>query len=140
ANVRGSIARRMGIVGAGYTQTRGMKLSDSKKSRRALTLIDVLVVIVVAFFFITVLVLPSSHGNARVRAQRIHCVNNLKQIGIGFRTWSADHEHLFPWNSPATNGGTAQFATTREVWRHFEIASNEMNSPTIMFCPSHTQR
>jgi hypothetical protein len=30
----------------------------------------------------------------RPKAQEINCINNLKQIGIGFRLWEGDHEGL----------------------------------------------
>src|SRR2546425_2096547 len=116
-----------------------MKLLDFDKSHRAMTLVDVLIVIATAFLAVTFLLLPRG-PTARTRATRINCVNNLKQVGLGFRLWSNEHSEQFPWNSPATNGGTAQFARTREVWRHFEIASNEMNSPRILSCPQDLKR
>jgi len=54
--------------------------------------------------------------------------------------WADDHGEQFPWNVPQTNGGTMEFATSTQVWRHFQIASNEMNSPKILYCPSDTGR
>jgi len=114
-----------------------MKLLQQHKNGRALTLIEVLVIIA-AITIVATLVLPPGHH--RVRAKRIVCVNNLRQMGIAFRIWSNEHSELLPWNVPQTNGGTMELAMSADVSRHFEIASNEMNSPKILYCPSDTQR
>jgi hypothetical protein len=40
----------------------------------------------------------------------------------------------------STNGGTLEFALTGDVWRHFQIISNEINSPKVLFCPEDKKR
>ena len=76
------------------------------------------------------------------KASRINCVSNLKQIGLAFRMWSNDHGDKFPMALPVsgTNGGTMNFNLTGEVWRHFQIISNEINSPKVFVCPDDGQR
>jgi len=131
----------MGIVDAGSSQRRDMKCLNSDGTSRALTLIDVLIVVATFVFAIVLgLLLPSL---ARPRSMctsspQSRCVNNLRQVGLAFRVWADDHGEQFPWNVPQTNGGTMEFATSTQVWRHFQIASNEMNSPKILYCPSDT--
>ena len=44
------------------------------------------------------------------KAQRIRCVNNLKQIGIATRIYATDNQDRFPWQVPQTEGGTAEIA------------------------------
>jgi prepilin-type processing-associated H-X9-DG protein len=74
------------------------------------------------------------------RSNRINCLSNLKQIGLGFRMWSNDHWERFPWQVPTNEGGTLEYANSREVFRHFQAASNELNSPKILACSEDKAR
>src|SRR5438105_4766602 len=44
--------------------------------------------------FITLVILPAmllpALSRAKERAQRINCINNMKQLGLAFRTWALD--------------------------------------------------
>lgn len=73
-------------------------------------------------------------------AARINCTSNLKQVGLGFRMWSNDHGEQFPWQSPAADGGTKEFAHLPYAALHYVVASNEFNSPKILTCPTDTNR
>ena len=79
-------------------------------------------------------------ARSKVRTSRINCVSNLKQIGLGFRMWSNDHEDQFPWRVSTNEGGTLEYAESRDVFRHFVVASNELNSPIILTCPDDLKR
>src|SRR5258706_14778565 len=102
-----------GIVDAGWTQSRAMKLLDSNRKRRALTLIDVLIVIATVALAAAVL-LVGGLIRQPVRGPRINCVNNLRQVGIAFRMWANDHGEQFPRNVAQSNGGTMEFAMSTE--------------------------
>jgi hypothetical protein len=69
-------------------------------------------------------------------------MSNLKQIGLAFRMWSNDHNEKFPWALPVaeTNGGTMEFNLTGEVWRHFQIFSNELTTPKVLVCPKDNRQ
>jgi prepilin-type processing-associated H-X9-DG protein len=67
-------------------------------------------------------------------------VANLKQVGLAFRMWGNDHAERFPWAVSATEGGTLEFIATEEVFRHFQAASNELNSPKILHCRTDQDR
>jgi prepilin-type processing-associated H-X9-DG protein len=120
-----------------------MKISLSANPRSALTLIEVLMVIV-AVMIITAVVLPSlslaprGHGNSL----RIRCVNNQKQIGLAYRVWEGDNGDKFPMAISETNGGTMEFITGTNAWRHFQVMSNELSTPKVLVCPteSHQER
>ena len=100
----------------------------------------VAVVAVIAAILILAMLLLSGLSQSRSRARRISCNCRLKQIGLAFRMWSNDHAEHFPWTVPQSNGGTFEFAMSTQVWRHFQVASNELNSPKILVCPADPAR
>lgn len=79
-------------------------------------------------------------------AQRISCVNNLKQIGLALRVWSADHDDLYPFNVSTNAGGSLEFcAVGADVFdlnavAHFRVMSNELSTPKILVCPEDKAR
>jgi prepilin-type processing-associated H-X9-DG protein len=86
--------------------------------------------------------MPPRPIGCKAKASRINCVSNLKQIGLAFRMWSNDHGEKFPMQSSmfGTNGGTMEFNLTGAVWRHFQMLSNELNTPKVLVCPDDKAR
>ncbi len=59
-------------------------------------------------------------AEAKARADRIACINNIKQIGLAARLWANDNKDVFPPD--------------------FVTMSNELNTPKLLTCPGDTTR
>ena len=114
-----------------------MKINCSHQRNRALTLLEVLVIIFV-LIVLAVIVLPANHGNSRSIARRIACQNNLKQLVLSFKIWPSAQDDRYPMQVSVTNGGTMELMNTPDAWKVFQAMSVELNTPKIIHCPADT--
>jgi type II secretory pathway pseudopilin PulG len=114
-----------------------MNSTAGPRSKPGFTLVALLVIIAVLAILVAML-LPALAG-AHDRARRIQCVNNLKQSGIAFRIWADDNSNLYPMTVSTNQGGTMEFDTGANTFRHFQIMSNELYTPKILICPADTR-
>jgi len=120
-----------------------IRSSTSELSRPGgFTLLELLCVIAI-IAILAALLLPAVNA-ARTRAQRAQCINNLREIGLGFHAFAHDHNNKFPMQLPATAGGAQEFAQSAYqltgefyfAYQFFAPLSNDLVAPKILACPS----
>ncbi|HEY3932586.1 MAG TPA: prepilin-type N-terminal cleavage/methylation domain-containing protein [Verrucomicrobiae bacterium] len=109
-----------------------MKPRLSNQTNRALTLVEVLVVIavlaVLGAIILPILARPQIHSH-------LNCVNNLKEICLAYRVWAGDNGDKYPMEISITNGGAMELAAIGDAVVTFQIMSNELSTPKILICP-----
>jgi hypothetical protein len=96
-------------------------------------------------FILAGMLLPAL-SQAKSRAQKVNCSNNMKQIGLAFRTWAIDNSDNFPFNVSTNKGGTLELCLPgsdgfdRNAAYHFQVMSNELSTPKILVCPADSTK
>ena len=75
-----------------------------------------------------------------MKAQRINCANNLKQIGLSYRLWGGDNGDKYPSNVSTNAGGTMELVANGFAFPDFLVMSNELGTPKIIVCPEDKKR
>jgi len=102
----------------------------------AFTIIEMLLVIAVIAVRIAMLLPADSHSHKSVR---VHCLNNLKDIGTAYRLWAGDNGDLVPSQQTVKSGGWSDFLTNADqgaiCWTNYAIMQNQLGRlPKLVVC------
>ena len=105
--------------------------------KKRFTLIELLVVI--AIIAILASILMPALSSARERAKSSHCINNLKQSGVGIQSYVDDHKELLiyysyvQWNMLLNRDNFNIYGSTlAKAWKSGTYVSNRAS----MMCPA----
>jgi prepilin-type N-terminal cleavage/methylation domain-containing protein/prepilin-type processing-associated H-X9-DG protein len=101
------------------------------KSIRGFTLIELLVVIAIIGILAAMLMPTLSH--AKVKAQQTACLNNLKQLQIGWTMYGDDHNNIMPLCDCVNTSLSANMSTSN-AW----VAGDTTASPDVSYIKSGT--
>src|ERR1035437_9932648 len=90
----------------------------------AFTLVELLVVLGVIALMVA-LVLPGM-ARAKQKAMRIQCTNNLKQLGLLFRTHAINGGAELSAGASTNREAALGRITSGEAYRHFQVLSNDL--------------
>jgi prepilin-type N-terminal cleavage/methylation domain-containing protein len=121
-------------------------MKKMNKQNAAFTLIELLVVIAI-IAILAAMLLPALAA-AKRKAQKISCVNNLKEDGIAIRLWEGDNGDRYPQAVGTNNGGGEDYLAPGPTFvlkatlaagnmaSFWNVMSNQFNTPKILYCPS----
>jgi len=108
-----------------------------KQNQNGFTLIELLVVIAIIGILASML-LPAL-AKAKRKAKRVKCLNNLKQIGVAFKGFTAENNSRMPWLLTKRNGDScyhgdwSESTDIRHLW-HGTGLGNSI-TPEILLSP-----
>lgn len=105
-----------------------------------MTLIEALVVVVIVGVLTTML-FPFVHSHRK--SKNVRCLHNLRQTGVSWAMWTADHlPQKLPMECSTNNGGTREFILGGDAFQHFSVLSNYVGgrSLKVFTCPFDENR
>lgn len=101
-------------------------------------MIELLVVVTIIVILFSLLMPALAKG--KQKALQTDCASNLRQVGLGFRMFADEHDGRLPMQVSVRWGGTQEYASRGETWRHFQVLSNQLVNPKLVVCPADRDR
>ena len=127
-----------------FPLTKSGSFPDASLWGAAFTILELLCVI--AIIGILAAILLPAVNQAKARAQRVACVEQLHQAGIAFTGFAHEHDGKFPMAVPALSGGSLEFAqpaaygiSDSTSFHHFQTLADELHTPRMVLCPADTR-
>jgi prepilin-type processing-associated H-X9-DG protein len=103
-----------------------------------LTLVEVLIIVAALLVLAAVLLLSLARRYAR--SPHVSCQNNLRILGLAFRTWEGDYNNTYPARHFTNADGTMLFADAANAYRTFQVMSEPIGNPALLHCPADKKR
>ena len=108
-------------------------------SNSGFTFVEVLVVLVTLGVLAALLYPPRRRDHSRY--DDIRCLNCVKNLGLAHQIFATDNGGRFPMEISIREGGSREWLTNAaDLWRHFDVLSNELSTPVLLVCPSDRTR
>src|SRR5580692_8687926 len=114
--------------------------------QEAFTLVELLVVIAIIGLLAALLLPVLQQG--KVRAQRIVCENNLREIGLAHHLFGNDHGGKFPTQVSTNDAGSMEYVSAgQQIPGNFYFSyklslplANSLGTPQQLYCPADLER
>jgi prepilin-type N-terminal cleavage/methylation domain-containing protein len=123
------------IIALNLSRTRGWRRTRPGRMRRGFTLIELLVVIAI-IAILAAMLLPAL-ASAKARAQRIQCLNQMRQCALGFPMFASDHNDMMPpagWASGSDTGASLQISWDSLIDKYIggSLPDADLDQPAIL--------
>ena len=111
-----------------------MKVLSTRKAEKAMTLLEVLVVIATLFVVFAYLV-PRQHPPTAFPAV---CMNHLRQVDVAFIMYADENKGDLPMQVSTNDDGTREYLN--EAFPHYQKIAPYIDAMSVFLCPAEKDR